>query len=360
MTEPKRYEIHKYAVALLSLSLNVAVLAYMLSSGATFRLRDWAHGSVLVYALVFGALLQVLHLPLRFYSGFILEHRFGLSRLTVFRWLKDEVIGAVVGGAFALAGLEVIYYLMRTYPQNWWIYAACCFVAFAVLLTNLAPVVLLPLFFKFKPVQNPELQRRVEELSHRTNTRVRGIFEWALGEKTRKANAAVVGWGNTRRIIVSDTLLADFSADEIEVIMAHELCHHVRNHIWLSIALQGALTFAGFFLLRWSLERFGPDFGFMGVADIAGLPFLMLVTGALSIAAMPIVNGFSRRLEREADLYALDLTDDSLAFVSSMERLGRLNMANESPHPVIEFIFYSHPSIEKRVRMAADRVGQIV
>src|SRR5207253_1854655 len=174
------------------------------------------------------------------------------------------------------------------------------FIAFAIVMANLAPVLLLPLFFKFRPVENPDLQNRVNRLARKTNTRVCGIFEWSLGEKTRKANAAVVGWGNTRRIIVSDTLLQNFSGEEIEVIMAHELCHHVKNHIWQSLALQSLLTFSGFYIAERILPPLSARFRFQGIAYIANLPLLALTMMVLSIAALPAVNYFSRRLETAA------------------------------------------------------------
>jgi STE24 endopeptidase len=227
-------------------------------------------------------------------------------------------------------------------------------------MANLAPVLLLPLFFKFRPVENEDLLNRVTRLARRTNTAVCGIFEWALGEKTRKANAAVVGWGNTRRIIVSDTLLENFSGEEIDVIMAHELCHHVKNHIWQLLALQSVVTVIAFYLAHRILPPLSASFGFRGVADVANLPLFALVLAALSLIVLPAVNCFSRRLERAADLYALDITGDALAFVSSMEKLAEINLANKAPNKIIEFIFYSHPCVEDRIKLAADRVGQMV
>jgi STE24 endopeptidase len=260
----------------------------------------------------------------------------------------------------SLAAVELIYALLRAHPDHWWIYASVAFIAFVVVMTNLAPVVLLPLFFKFKPVDNQELQNRVTQLARRTSTRICGIFEWSLGEKTRKANAAVVGWGNTRRIIVSDTLLQNFSGEEMEVIMAHELCHHIKNHIWQGILLQSLATFLGFYAAHRLLPRMSVSLGFRGIADVASLPLLVLVMMGLSLAGLPAMNYFSRRLETAADLYALDVTGDALAFVSSMEKLADLNLADKSPHPIIEFLFHSHPSVENRIKLAADRVGQNV
>ncbi len=313
---------------------------------------------VLVYFGAIGILFTLLQLPLDVLSGFYLEHRFGLSRQSLGGWIWDQVKGLLVTAVLGTIAVEGIYGLMRSFPDRWTIFASIAFVAVFVLMANLAPILLLPLFFKFKPVENAELQRRVEKLARRANTHVRGLFEWSLGEKTRKANAAVVGWGNTRRILVSDTLLENFEPEEIEVIMAHELCHHVKAHIWWQIGLQSTLAFACFFIMGRVLSTMGGRF--QSLADVANFPVLGLTIIGVSVLVLPLVNGFSRFLERAADIYAIDITGDSLAFVSSMEKLGDLNLANKCPNPVIEFIFYSHPSIESRIKLAADRVGQIV
>ena len=365
MEDSRKYEAAKYIVTAVGFLINTFFLIYLVASGWTFRIRDFAVGInaapalvVLIYFAVIGVLFTLLQLPLDVVSGFYLEHRFGLSRQSLPSWIWDQVKGLMISAALGISAAEGVYALIRHFPDRWWLYAAIAFIAFFVLLTNLAPVVLLPLFFKFKPVENDELQRRVEKLRRQTNARIGGIFEWALGEKTRKANAAVVGWGNTRRIIVSDTLLENLSPEEIEVIMAHELCHHVKGHIWFGIGLQSALTVACFFIIDRVLHTFGGRF--QGLADVANFPLLALTAIGVSVLVLPLVNGFSRFLERAADAYAIDITGDSLAFVSCMEKLGDLNLANKSPNPIVEFIFYSHPSIESRIKLAADRVGQIV
>ena len=141
------------------------------------------------------------------------------------------------------------------------------------------------------------------------------------------------------------------------MILAHELCHHVKNHIWVGIGLQTVLTYAGFLMTQLLLAYFTASPQFSGVADIAGLPILILISTTLSLLVLPGVNYVSRRLETDADAYALDVTSDSLAFVSGMEKLAKLNLANPSPNRFVEFVFYSHPSIEKRIRLAADRVN---
>jgi STE24 endopeptidase len=367
MDEPRRYESAKHVVAVTGFVLDLLILLYLVRSGSSIRIRQFAESlsgspflSIAVYTIVLTGIFKVLDLPLSFYSGYLLEHRYGLSRQSLAGWARDQLKALALGLALVVAAVEVIYQLMRTHPEHWWMYASLAFITCVVVMANLAPVLLLPIFFKFKPVENPDLQNRVARLAKRTGAKLCGMFEWSLGEKTRKANAAVVGWGNTRRIIVSDTLLQNFSGEEIEVIMAHELCHHVKNHIWKGMALQSLLAVAGFYVAGRFLPSLAAAFAFRGVADVAGLPLLALVMMIVSMLALPLTNCFSRRLERAADLYALEMTGDALAFVSSMEKLADVNLANKTPNKIIEFIFYSHPSVEDRIKLAADRVGQSV
>src|SRR5437667_3956906 len=367
MDEPKRYESLKQLIGVSKFVLDVAVLLFLLASGWSIRIRSFAQmlsGSnwlrVMIYMIIVGGLLKAIDLPFSYYSGYVLEHRFQLSRQSLTAWMKDQLKALAIAAPLTIAAVEIIYLLLRVDSKFWWIYASIVFIAFAIVMANLAPVLLLPLFFKFKPVENPDLQNRVDRLARRTGKHVCGIFEWSLGEKTRKANAAVVGWGNTRRILVSDTLLEKFSREEIEVVMAHELCHHVKNHIWYGIALQSILTFIAFYVAYRLLPPLSRSFGSSGVDDVANFPLLALVMTTLSLLALPIVNFFSRQLETAADLYALEVTGDALAFVSSMEKLADINLVNKTPNKIVEFIFHSHPSVEDRVKLAADRVGQNV
>jgi STE24 endopeptidase len=367
MDEPKRYEAARHFVAIAGFVLDILILLLLIKTDTSIRIRQFAESfstskwtSIAVYTLVLTGIFKTFELPMSFYSGYALEHRFGLSRQSFGDWIKDQLKALAISVVLSVAAVEVIYGLLRTYPERWWLYASLVFIAFVVVMTNLAPVLLLPLFFKFKPVENQDLQSRVARLERRTDTRVCGVFEWSLGDRTRKANAAVVGWGNTRRIIVSDTLLQNFSGEEIEVIMAHELCHHVKNHIWKGIALQSLLTFVGFYIAGRLLPMVSTSLHFRGLADVANLPVFVLMMLILSLLALPLANYFSRRLETAADLYALDITGDALAFVSSMEKLADLNLADKSPNRLVEFIFHSHPSVENRIKLAADRVGQNV
>ena len=355
----KSYHRAHRVLAVTGFLLDLSVLLVFLFTGWTISLRAWSEHlsgrpaiALLIYLLLLGSITWTLGLPLDLIEGFRLEHRFGLSNLSLTGWLKDHLKGIAVGGTLGALGLEFLYWTMRRWPESWWIISGGAFVGFFILLVNLAPVLFLPIFFKFKPLENASLAQRLMDLAHRAGTNVKGVFEWKLSEKTKKVNAALVGLGNTRRIILSDTLLEKFREDEIEAVLAHEFGHHVHRHIMHGIALRVAATFLGFYLVNLVLLRLDRFFRFRGLADFANLPLLILVGTTLSLMLLPAVNARSRAMERQADAYALRAIPSKAAFVASMEKLAELNLAERYPHPWIESIFHSHPSIEKRIAFA--------
>jgi len=339
--------------------LNLAVLVMLLVTGWTIVWREFAERmsgqpawALLIYLLLFGLATQGVGLPLDYLQGFWLEHRYGLSNLTLWGWVNDHLKGMAVGGTLAALGVEFLYWTMRRWPASWWIISGFAFTGFFILLAHLAPVLIFPIFFKFKRLENASLAEKLAELSRRAHRRVKGVYEWKLSEKSKKANAALVGWGNTRRIILADTLLEHFSEDEVEAVLAHELGHHVCRHLLQGMAVQVAATFLGFYLANLALVRLGADFGFRSLADFANLPLVGLVAAALSLVLLPLVNAHSRFMERQADAYALGALPSVSVFISAMEKLADLNLVERKPHPWIEFIFHSHPSVGKRVAFA--------
>lgn len=355
----KHYHRTRRILGVAGFSLDLAYLVLLLATGWTISLRELAervssHAAValIVYMILFGLAAKLVGLPLDYVRDFRLEHRYGLSNLTVGGWIKDELKGVAVGGVLGLLALEFVYWTLRAWPADWWLICAAAFVCFFILLANLAPVLILPIFFKFKPLENTGLTERLMQLCRRARTRVRGVFEWKLSEKSKKANAALMGLGNTRRIVLADTLLDKFSDDEIEAVLAHELGHHVRHHVFQGIVIQAGATLLGFYLVDFALRFATPRFGFRGISDFANLPLLALVFTGLSLLLLPAVNTHSRRMERQADEYALRSIPSKAAFMSSMEKLAEMNLAERRPPAWIEFIFHSHPSIEKRLAFA--------
>ena len=249
LNEDKASRYHRLSrqAAVISLALAALVLGGLLLSGASRVLADaaasWARASpgrfspaaIALYVVLLAAVQEATAFPLRYYRGFFLEHHYGLSSETHGHWLRDHAKAAALGLAIAVAGAEVVYFLLTTWPEWWWLASAAVFTAAMFGLAKLLPLVLLPIFYKFTPLDRESLRARLVSLSERAGVPVLGVYEWGLGEKTRRANAALVGTGGTRRIIVSDTLLAEYSDDEIEVILAHELAHHVHRDILTSL-----------------------------------------------------------------------------------------------------------------------------
>src|SRR5262249_4237599 len=200
-----------------------------------------------------------------------------------------------------------------------------------------------PLFYSVKPLDRDSLRARLLALADRAGARVLGAYEWGLAAKTKKANAALTGLGGTRRILVSDTMLADYSDDEIEVVLAHELAHHLHGDTWKGIAFESALVLGGFYLAARALDAFAAFAGLRDAADVAGLPLLILAAGAVSLVMVPVAHAMSRAYERSADRFALDLTRNPGAFVSAMKRLGAQNLPEGHPSRVGRWLVFSHP-----------------
>lgn len=301
------------------------------------------------YVLALLVLCELVALPSLYFRGFVLDRRFNLSSESASTWWSDHAKAFGIRTLFVAAAVWIVYAMIRWQPEIWWLPASVLASFAAVLFARLAPVLLLPLFFSFKPLDRPELSERLVGLSRKAGVPVLGVYEWALGEKTRRANAALAGSGSTRRILVSDTLLAEYTDDEIEVILAHELAHHVHQDIPKTLALEFVLLLVSFYAGSVALRASWPALGLVAAWDIRGLPLLVLVMAAVLTLATPLVYAMSRRNERRADHFALTLTQRSDAFISAMRRLGAQNLVEESPSRAAVWLFHTHPPIEERI-----------
>lgn len=310
--------------------------------------------SVPAFVLVFAGIYFVLSLPLSFYTGFRLPHRFGQSNQSLAGWITDQAKGLLVGAPLGLLLIELLYLALRLAGEWWWLWAAGGIFIFSVLLANLAPVLIMPLFNKFVPLgeEHADLAERLIRLAEKAGTRVQGVFKFDMSRRTKSANAALTGLGNTRRIILGDTLIAEFTPDEIETVLAHELGHHVNRDVPMMIAFGVLTTTLGLYLASLAMEWAVNAFGFMGVADVAAFPALMLVMGAYNLVLMPLENGFSRWRERLADRYALESTGRGAEFASAFVRLANQNLSEIDPESWVVFLFYSHPPLNERIRVA--------
>lgn len=332
-----------------------------LVSGWSVQLRDWLSGwttnpilLVAGFSVIFGGIYVLINLPMSYYSGFILPHRYDLSTQTLQGWVTDQVKGGLIGGVLGLVVIEIIYAVLRLAPQTWWLWAALILIAFNILLANLAPVLLFPIFYKFKPLEEEyaDLVARLVRLADQAGTHVRGVYQFDMSRRTRAANAALTGLGNTRRILLGDTLLKEFTPDEIETVLAHELGHHVHRDIPLGILIESLITLVGFYLASVALNWGVAVFGLENPADIAALPLFALAMGVYGLVTMPLSNAYSRWRERLADEYALQATQNGVAYASALTRLANQNLAEVDPEPWVEFWLYSHPALGKRIAMA--------
>lgn len=337
-----------YALAWLFFGWSASLKAALLN----WTTNEWL--LVIAYVAVFGAIYYLITLPLTYYEGFVLPHRFEMSNQTLAGWIGDQVksllLGAVLGGLI----VEIIYAVLRAFPDTWWLWAAGIMLLFSVILANLAPILLMPIFYKFTPLgdEYADLKERLVRLAERSGTHVRGVFKFDMSKRTKAANAALTGLGNTRRIILGDTLLEEFSNDEIETVLAHELGHHVHKDIPIGMVVESIMTLVGLYLASLGLNWGASYFGFSGPSDIAALPVFMLVIGVYGLVTMPLSNAFSRWRERRADQYALQTTGKNKAFASAMTRLANQNLADADPEPWVEWLLYSHPALRKRIDMA--------
>lgn len=341
------------------LALGAAYVIAWIVAGFSPWLRNQIHLfvqntwlSVPLFALGFGLPYSILTAPLTYYSGFVLPHKYGQSTQTLKAWLIDQLKGLLIAGVLGFIVLEVIYVLLGFFPQTWWLWTSLVILLFTVLLSNLAPILIFPLFYKFKPLDDADLVSRLTRLAEDAGTRVKGVFVFDMSSKTVAANAALMGLGNTRRIVLGDTLVEKFTANEIETVLAHELGHHVHRDLPLGILVQSLLTFVGFWLadliIRWGIT----SFGYTGLTDPATLPLLIVALSVFGLVTMPLSNAWSRWREVKADEYALKVTGKPRSFISAMTRLANQNLADAEPPAWIEFLLHSHPSITKRVAMA--------
>jgi STE24 endopeptidase len=329
--------------------------------GWTTALRNWAMSLttnqwfvVPIYVLIFGAIYFVIDLPLAYYSGFALPHRFDQSTQSFKDWVMDQLKGMAVGLPIGLIILELLYLVLRVTGALWWLWATIALLLFGVLLANLAPILIMPIFNKFVPLgdEYKELAERLVKLAEKADAKVQGVFKFDMSRRSKSANAALTGIGNTRRIIIGDTLLNEFTPDEIETVLAHELGHHVHKDIPFLIAFSGLTTILGFYLIsllmNWALHFWNLN----GISDVAAFPVLMLLLGVYNLLIMPIENGVTRWRERMADEYALQSTGRSEAFTSAFIRLANQNLGEVDPEPWVVFLFYDHPPLGERIEMA--------
>ncbi|HOY09630.1 MAG TPA: M48 family metallopeptidase [Candidatus Omnitrophota bacterium] len=357
--QSRQYHRVKNTLSYVTVAMDVALLTLWIATGASAGLAAAARVfsksvwlSTAVYLAIFQAVMTAVHFPFDFFTGYQWEHRYGLSTQTFPQWLKDEAKKAFFSFLLVLVFVEMIYFFLRRFPFWWWAWAAGFWLLVTVFLSRIMPQVIVPLFYKYVPVEDAALKERVQALFKACAVGFRDVYAIKMSEKTRKANAFICGLGRSRRVILSDTLLANFSLPQIEAVVAHELGHHKEKHILKIIAVNTAGAFLAFLCVHAALSWGVARFGFQGLDDIGGFPLLLLMLLVFGLAGAPFSNALSRHFEYEADRFSLALTRDKGAFISMLKQLGDLNLAETDPHWFNEMMFHDHPPLSKRIRFA--------
>jgi len=360
--DPRRQEkAREYArlrryLFFIDLMLGAVFLLVILFSGLSSGLRNLLDfpllARVALYFLVLILSYGALTFPLNIYSGFMLPHRYGLSNQSLRSWFADELKGLLLALTLGMALLVVIYLFLDAFPGTWWLLAFALVVLVSVILTRLAPVLILPLFFKVVPLSDTDLRERLLRLAERSQTKIKNVFQINFSSKTSAGNAMLTGWGGTRRIILSDTMLQRYTPDEIEVVMAHELGHHRNGDIPRLIVVQSVLMLLGFYLVNLVLNRAVTGLGMEGISDVAAFPLFVLVLAAFTLILSPLSNAYSRRVEEAADNYALAATANPEAFAAMLTKLTDQNLSESQPSKWVEVLFYDHPTYYRRLELA--------
>lgn len=340
----------------LELGLGVAFMLVLLLTGLSSGLRDLLSlpqpARVVSYFLIVMLGYGVVSAPVAAYRGFILPHRYGLSRQSWQSWAADMAKEGILALVLSTCFVAVIYSLLESFPQGWWLLASGFGALVTVVMTRLAPVLILPLFYKLRPLADAELRSRLLRLAERTQTRVGDVFQIDFSDKTSTGNAMVMGWGSTRRIALSDTMLRDYTPEEIEVVMAHEFGHHRHRDIAKLTIVQSILMLLGFYSANLALKWAVPALGLDSVSDVAAFPVLALVLLTLTLLLTPLVNAYTRHVERAADRFALAATSNPNAFVSMLTKLTDQNLVESEPGRWTEILFCDHPPYHKRLELA--------
>ena len=362
----KKYNNTKLVIGIargiLSFLIILLFVASGLSSSLYFYIKQFITNEYLIllaYAAATGLTMGILFFPLSYYSSFILEHKYKLSNQTFIKWIWEDLKGILVSLVIGIPILLFFYYSINRFGNTWWLPFAVGMFIISVLLARIVPVFILPLFYKITPVEESELIERIKRLAVDSGIRVQNVFRFDMSKNTKKANAAFTGLGKSKRILLGDTLLDNYSDDEIETVIAHELGHYKKKHIVKNIIIGTASSFITLFLIAELYRMSLSWFGFSSINQIAALPLLTLWGMVTGLIINPLTNMLSRKYEYEADEYAVSATGKPEAFKNTLLKLTDQNLGDKDPHPFVEWFFYSHPSIKNRLTAIDSYAGSL-
>lgn len=355
----RQYASIKYTFIIVEIVYLLILLLIFASSGLSKILKEQLskfttnnYLIVPIYLLILSIIYYLLNFPLNFYYSYILEHKFCLSNQRIKDWFFDQFKSGIIAYIIGLIFLFVFYYILKYSPGIWWLIISLFWIFFSLIFAKIVPVVIIPLFFKYKRLSDNILREKILNLADIMKIRILDCFEIDFSKKTLKANAAFLGLGRTKRVILADTLKDKYNYAEIEVILAHEFAHYKLNHLLKIVFINSFGTILTFYFIFRTHNYILGLFDFNSLLDIAALPVILVYFVLFGIIMQPFENYISRRFERNADITALKATGLKEAFISMLEKLSTQNLADRSPHSIIKFFFFDHPPIDERINMA--------
>ena len=356
MKDYKKYNNIKLAVSISKGVVSFILILLFVGLSYSTTLVDYLSGYIsnsylLFIAFVFavGVATSILFAPVNYYTEFYLEHKYNLSNQTFIKWIIENLKGLLVSTLIGVPILLFFFYVLNEFGSMWWLPLAAGLFIISVVLGRIAPVLILPLFYKVSPIDNNELKERIERLAKDAGIKVENVYKFDMSKNTKKANAAFTGLGKSKRILLGDTLLENYTQDEIETVIAHEMGHYKKKHIIKNIILGTVTSFLTLFMVAFLYENTIALFGYNSITEIAALPVLSLWAALIGLIQSPFDNILSRKFEYEADEYAVIATNKPLPYISTLEKLTEQNLADKDPHPFVEWFFYSHPSVNNRI-----------
>ncbi len=359
LTKAKKYSCFKYTLEIIETIYLFTLILLFLGLGISKSVVNVVFGFIpqgyLFFSAYFAAvsiLYYILAFPFNIYGSFILEHKFCLTKQKLGDWLKDQLKAGLLSYIISLIIFGAFYYILRHNPDSWWLIVSLFWISFSLILAKLVPIFIIPLFFKYKPLSDNALRERIINLSNKMKVKILDVFEIDFSKKTLKANAAFVGWGSTKRVILADTLKDKYTHDEIEVILAHEFAHYQMKHLLKLILINALSTIAVFYFMFKTNILVLNFFSLSSLQDIAAFPVVVMYLMVFGIITQPLGNYISRGFEKKADKSAIMITGFKEAFISMMNKLSDQNLSDRSPHPIIKFFFFDHPPVDERINMA--------
>ncbi|MBE2278901.1 MAG: M48 family metallopeptidase [Ignavibacteriaceae bacterium] len=357
MSNAKLYNKIKLLTGISETVIFLALVLVFVLSGLSDTIYKYASGiseneyiRLIIFAGIAGGGVSVLFSPFSFFSGYYIEHKFSLSNQSLLRWFTEGFKSVALSIVIGIPVLLAFYYFLNISGDFWWVYFGAFLFFFSVLLAKIAPVFILPLFYKILPLEDAELKAIIAKLGKDAGINVENVYSFDMSKNTKKANAAFTGLGKSKKVILGDTLLEKFGKDEIETVLAHEFGHYKFRHIPKGIFISTITSFLTLYVISVLYSFSVQSLGFESITNIAALPLLLFWSAIISILTTPISNIISRKFEYEADNYAVTVTGKSESFIAALEKLTEQNLGDPEPHPFVEWFFYSHPSIKNRVK----------